>query len=123
MPAFYSSVDALLVTLKESPAFTMTIPGKVQSYMAAGKPILSMLSGEGSRVIEEAECGYVTNSGDYEQLAANIVRMSKLNQDELGILGKNAKTYSDREFDRDRLISQLESWFAELAEISQERQL
>ena len=118
MPAFYSSVDALLVTLKESPVFTMTIPGKVQSYMAAGKPILSMLSGEGSRIIEEAECGYVTNSGDYEQLVENIVRMSKLNHDELGILGKNAKTYSDREFDRDRLISQLESWFAELVEIS-----
>ena len=78
MPNFYAASDALLVTLKDSPVFSMTIPGKVQSYMAAGKPILTMLSGEGSRVVEEACCGLVAGAGDYEQLIDNIEKMIRL---------------------------------------------
>lgn len=114
MPSFYASADALLVTLKESRVFAMTIPGKVQSYMTAGKPILTMLSGEGSRVVEEAGCGYIAESGDVENLVQNIMRMVTLSQDELAVLGENAKRYADKEFDRDTLITQLESWFIEL---------
>lgn len=115
MPAFYAESDALLVTLKESKAFSMTIPGKVQTYMAAGKPILTMLSGEGSRVVDEANCGLTAKSGDSEMLAKNIMDLSCYSKDELYILGKNAKDYARNEFDRDKLISQLESWFEEIA--------
>jgi glycosyltransferase involved in cell wall biosynthesis len=115
MPSFYASADALLVSLKESPAFSMTIPGKVQSYMIAGKPILTMLSGEGSHVVEEAKCGYVANSGDYKQLVENIISMSELTIRELTNLGAKANQYAKAEFDRDKLIDQLESWFMELS--------
>jgi len=118
MPSFYASVDTLLVTLQESPVFFMTIPGKVQSYMAAGKPILTMLSGEGSRIVEEAGCGYIAKSSDYEQLSNNIIAMSKLKQDELAELGHKAKCYAQAEFDRYTLITQLESWFIELQQKS-----
>jgi len=115
MPNFYAASDALLVTLKDSPAFSMTIPGKVQSYMTAGKPILTMLSGEGARVIEEACCGLVADAGDYEQLIDNIVKMIGLSCENLKVLANNAKTYSHNEFDRDKLIAQLEGWFVDLS--------
>lgn len=116
MPAYYANADALLVTLKESKAFAMTIPGKVQSYMEAAKPLLTMLSGEGSRVVNEAACGLTANSGDYRQLAENIRALSLLPKAELDTLGVNAKSYAQHEFDRDRLISQLEQWFAAVAD-------
>ena len=115
MPAFYSSVDVLLVTLKESPVFEMTIPSKVQSYMAAGKPILTMLTGEGSRIIDEANCGLTAKSGDYDLLSENIEKMSMMNKSEVDALGLKARVYSQREFDRDKLISQLEEWFVDLS--------
>jgi colanic acid biosynthesis glycosyl transferase WcaI len=118
MPSFFASADSLLVTLQESPVFTMTIPGKVQSYMAAGKPILTMLSGEGSRIIDEAECGYTANSGDYEEFVKNIFVMSRLKQDDLMNLGHKAKLYAETEFNRDILITQLEKWFVEINEKS-----
>lgn len=122
MPSFYASADALLVTLKESPAFAMTIPGKVQSYMAAGKPILTMLTGEGSRVVREAECGLIADSGDANTLAANIQKMSVMSPAQLISLGANARNYAAREFDRDRLIGQLESWFVEVVDATQKEQ-
>lgn len=115
MPAFYAAADALLVTLKDSPIFSMTIPGKVQSYMAAGKPILSMLSGEGSRVIDEGMCGLTAKSGDYRELAANIIEMSNMSRNDLAVLGENAQGYVSREFDRDILITQLEQWFLDVS--------
>ncbi len=116
MASFYASADALLVSLKESKVFAMTIPGKVQSYMAAGKPILSMVDGECNRVIEEAKCGYTSKSGDYEGLAKSMVRMSLLAQENLEQLGVNAQEYSVKEFDRNKLISQLEACFLEVIE-------
>lgn len=120
MPSFYCSADALLMTLKESSVFTVTIPGKLQSYMAAGKPILTMLSGEGSRLVEEARCGYVANSGDFISFANNMMQMSALDEKELKLLGDKAKQYSELEFDRNKLITQLESWFTELSNQSKE---
>lgn len=116
MPSFYSAADALLVTLKESRAFSRTIPGKVQTYMAAGKPILTMLSGEGSKVVDEAKCGLTARSGDFTSLAENIMALSCYSQDQLSILGANAKAYAQSEFDRDTLISQLEQWFIDVTE-------
>ncbi len=120
MPNFYIAADALLVTLKESPVFSLTIPGKLQSYMAAGKPILTMLTGEGSRVVREAGCGYVAKSGDARSLANNIKKMSSLSCEELALLGKKAKEYSNLEFNRTKLISQLENWFFEVASKTKE---
>ncbi|QKI89767.1 glycosyltransferase family 4 protein [Thiomicrorhabdus xiamenensis] len=123
MPAFYSAADALLVTLKESKAFSMTIPGKIQTYMAAGKPILTMLSGEGSRVVDEAQCGLTAKSGDHLGLAKNMISLSECTKDELLNFGVNANTYAEKEFDRYTLISQLESWFEEVSLSSKENKL
>jgi len=115
MPDFYTSADALLVTLKRNDVFSMTIPGKIQSYLTAGKPILAMLDGEGSYVIEESKSGLTCSSGDYEQLAEHIVTMSLLSKNKLDEMANNAKQYADKEFDRNKLISQLESWFQDVS--------
>lgn len=122
MPGFYASADALLVSLKDSSTFSMTIPSKIQSYMEAGKPILTMLSGEGSRIVEEAGCGLVSNSGDFQNLANNMTEMAGFSQDKLAEFGKNAKAYAQKEFNRERLIDQLEVWFEELVEKTKAKQ-
>ena len=74
MPSFFRAADALLVTLKKDPIFAMTIPGKVQSYLAAGVPLLGMLDGEGARVIEKAEAGLTCPAGGGAELADRIRR-------------------------------------------------
>lgn len=114
MPSYYFASDALLVTLKDSPVFSKTIPAKIQSYMASGKPILSMLSGEGSRVIVEADCGFAAEAGDSKKLFENIVKMINLPNKELLKLGENARSYSKIHFDKHQLITRLENWFTEV---------
>ncbi len=114
MPSFFAAADALLVSLRDEPIWAMTIPGKVQSYLASGTPILAMLNGEGARVIEEAEAGLVAPAGDAATLAANVRRLMAMSAQQREALGASGKAYSLREFDRATQITRLEQWIAEL---------
>lgn len=108
MPKFYSQSDALLVSLKESDAFSMTIPGKLQSYMSAGKPVITMLNGEGSQVVESARCGLTNKSGDFQGLANSIIKMSKMTVLERKELAENGLSYSQLNFSRSLIIDAFE---------------
>lgn len=115
MMSFYEHADALLVTLKFDAVFSMTLPGKVQSYLAAGKPLLGMLDGEGASIILEAKAGLVCAAGNARSLADAALRMSKLSLDDLKCMGECGRAFSNREFDRNALLSKLESWLYELS--------
>lgn len=78
MPELYKIADAMLVTLEDKPYANMTIPGKVQSYMAAGKPIIGAVNGSCANFIEDNGAGYVCQSGDFKSLA-KIVKTLDLN--------------------------------------------
>ncbi|HUQ53974.1 MAG TPA: glycosyltransferase family 4 protein [Gammaproteobacteria bacterium] len=114
MPAFFRRADAMLVSLKDEPIFAMTIPGKLQSYLAAGMPIIAMLNGEGADVVERARAGLTCRAGDAQGLAAAALRMASMSRDERRAFGQNALAANAAEFDRGRLITQFEQWCSEL---------
>ena len=114
MPAFYSQADIMLVTLKSEGVFALTIPGKVQSYLAFGKPVIAMLDGEGARVIEEAGAGFSCPASDAVKLASLVERAASLNQAELQKLGDQGKKYYEFEFERNVAISRAEAMFSEV---------
>lgn len=116
MPRFFACADALLVTLKKDPVYSLTIPGKVQSYLACAKPILAALDGEGRQVIEEANAGLTTHSGDGKSLADIALKLFQLNPNERANMGLNGRQYFDKHFQRDVLLENLENWMKELIE-------
>lgn len=118
MPSFFKAADAMLVSLKADPAFDMTIPGKVQSYLATGLPIVGMLGGEGARVIAEAGAGLVCRAGDGEALARNVAALAALPAAERMAMGERGRSYARQEFDRASLMSRLENWIAEAAGVT-----
>lgn len=113
MPSFFRAADALLVSLKRDPVFALTVPGKVQSYLAAGMPILAMMDGEGARIVEEARAGLASPAGDGAKLAENVRRLLDMSADERSAMGARGRLYADREFNRERLVSSLEGWVLE----------
>ncbi len=115
MPAFFCAAGALLVTLKRDPVFALTIPGKLQTYLATGLPIIGMLDGEGARVIRQSGAGLVCPSGDGAALADRVLQLASLLPRERLAMGARGMEYSRREFDRERLVTQLEDWMRELA--------
>ena len=115
MPAFYAHADALLVSLKDDPVFAMTIPGKLQSYFAAGLPVLAMLNGEGARIVAEGQAGLVCPAGNGRQLAEIVERMADMPPEARQRMGENGRHLCAEQFDRGLLISRLEGWLTTLA--------
>lgn len=113
MPSFYAHADALLVSLKRDPVFSMTIPGKVQSYLMAGVPLLGMLDGEGAAVIRDARAGLTCDAGDSPGLARAVLAMAAMPPDERRQLGLNGRKYAQQEFGRTLLMESLEALLAE----------
>ncbi|MGL5820930.1 MAG: glycosyltransferase family 4 protein [Sarcina sp.] len=111
MPKYFAESDALIVTLTNEKLFNVTLPAKVQSYMAAAKPILSAISGEGKKIIEEAQCGLTCEAGDYKKLAENAIKLSEMTIKERVEMAKNAKSYFNNNFTRKKLLVQLENIF------------
>lgn len=114
MPEWFAQADVLLVTLKKDPTFALTIPSKVQSYMACGRPILASLEGEGARVIEEAQAGMVVAPEDASALAEAVLKLSLMSSSEREVLGQNGRRYFLQEFERNNLLTRLDGWMKEL---------
>ncbi len=69
MPDFYRLADACLITLKAKSLIGLTMPAKLQGYMAAGKPIIGAIEGAAKKIINESGCGVCVGAGDSEGLS------------------------------------------------------
>jgi len=114
MSEYYRRASAMLVTLKDSKSFSCTLPSKVQTYMAAARPIIGAVNGETRRVIEESGCGFCCASGDYQGLADIIIKFCKDKRKKE--MAAKSRAYYDRFFSKERFMNALESALAELGE-------
>ena len=114
MPEFYLQADAMLVTLADQEIFSMTIPGKLQSYLAAGMPIIAALNGDGADVVRSANAGFTCAAGNATNLAEIVLKMADLPLSERQAMGKNGLKYSKREFDRRMAVDLAEKYFSGL---------
>lgn len=114
IPAYISENDAAFICLTDSPLFKMTIPAKLQSYMACGIAILASAGGETNRIINEAKAGLVSSPGDVEGLTRIIIDMLNKTDQEINELGKNAKIYSEMNFNKNKLMDRMDLYFNEL---------
>ncbi|MDP3164633.1 MAG: glycosyltransferase family 4 protein [Hydrogenophaga sp.] len=117
MPAFYAHADALLVSLKKDPVFSLTIPGKLQSYLMSGVPVLSMLDGEGAEIVRASQAGMACAAGDSAGLAAAVMTMAALSREERVAMGSRGRQFAQREFGRDMLMNRLEQMLKESIEM------
>lgn len=107
MPGFFACADALILSLKDERIFDLTIPSKIQSYLACGKPILASVNGEAGRLILESGSGLVSKAEDFIELSRNILAMYKLTEEQREEMGNNGYKYYLREFDFEMLIDRL----------------
>jgi glycosyltransferase involved in cell wall biosynthesis len=115
MPRFFALSDALLVTLKKEPIFALTIPSKIQSYLACAKPIVAALDGEGSRIVEEAEAGVTCSSQNPIELANAVIKLYEMSEKERQEMGQRGRAYFERNFEREMLLDRLVGWMKEVA--------
>jgi len=107
MPGFMQRASALLVTLADKDIFALTVPNKVQAYMAAGRPIIACLPGEGARLVESSGAGVGVPAEDGEALAAAILKLYEMPESDREAMGRKGRAYFREHFDHEKLVSQL----------------
>jgi len=107
MPGILKKASALLVTLADEPIFSVTVPGRIQTYLAAGRPILASLNGEGARLVIEAEAGLASPAEDPRALADAVLQLFRMAPAEREKMGMNGRRYFSEHFDRELLVDQL----------------
>ena len=115
MPKYYSMADAMLITMQDDQVLNMTLPGKVQTYMAAGKPIIGIIAGETKKVIDEAKCGICASKDDINDLANELINLQQSNLLEMS---KNSRKYFDENFEKDLIINLLENILMTIGDIN-----
>ncbi len=110
MPSFYRQADAMLLTLMKDDMLSLTLPGKVQTYMAAGKPIIAVANGEVSTVIQSAKCGFCVSAQDYNALAQCVRMFCDLQSLECIELGKNAERFYKDNFSKMVFFERMEDF-------------
>lgn len=107
MPSFFQKADVMLMPLKKEPIFELTVPAKMQAYMASGKPIIGLIRGEGAILIEDSKCGISVDPDSFEDLANAIIRFSDMDLCELAKMGENGKRYYEFNFNKEKLLDSL----------------
>ncbi len=113
MPVFMDAADALMFSLKDELCFNLTVPAKVQFYMAQGKPILAMINGDGAELLKDAHCGFSVNSGNADAFFHIIRDFYYVKKEDRNILGINGKEYYLRNFTKEQRIEQLKKLLEE----------
>lgn len=113
IPELTAVCDAALICLGKSKAFSLTLPGKMQSYLACGIPILVSADGEIQEVMKEAKAGLCSDAGDYRGLAHNIEAMLRMSEEERKTMAENGLNYYKEHFNRETLLARMDQWFSD----------
>ncbi len=123
MAALFAKGDVMLVSLTDEPIFSLTVPSKVQAYMASGKPILASVRGEGARIVEEARAGLSCSAQNPESLARSVQEFLKMSNTERKAMGAQGFAYFQKHFEQTVVIRQIEALCSEAIEAQKRSQV
>lgn len=121
VPAMLACADAAVLMIRDTPAFAMTLPAKLQSYFACGLPVLGSISGEAAEVLAQSGGGMAARPSDAAAFAELVREFRALPEAEKQAMGQRARSYFLQNYDRKRLIDDLEQRLARLAGIGEGR--
>ena len=98
MPATFAKADVLFAALKDEPIFALTVPAKIQAYMSAGKPIITMINGEAKELIESVGCGLAVKAGDAEGFTKAILSLKQMSDKERAEIGVKGELFATKHF-------------------------
>lgn len=111
IPEFIAACDSAFLCLTKNPLFAMTIPAKLQTYMACGTPVIASADGETSEIIKKSKAGLSSPAGDRSQLADNIAELAFTSKGNLKEMSINARNYYDHNFNKEELLNRMDAHF------------
>ena len=110
MPKYYNLADVCILTLSDNDASCLTVPAKLQGYMAAARPVVAATSGDAQEVIEESGCGFCVNSGDSHGLARDMLYCID-HQEKLTEMGKKGRKFFLQNYTKKIFMDKMDTLF------------
>jgi glycosyltransferase involved in cell wall biosynthesis len=107
IPSLIAKADATLLTLRKEPIFGITVPNRLQSYLACEKPILASIDGESASIIASAQCGLTAPAGDPNQFISIVEEFMLSSAEQRKNWGNNGRNYFLQHFERNQVLEQL----------------
>ncbi len=105
--SYFNHADALYLSLQNNSTYQKTIPGKLQTYMSAQKPIIASISGEAKEIIENSSAGFASDAEDITGLVNNVIKFINLTDKQKYDLGNNAKVFCDKNYVKENILNDL----------------
>lgn len=106
---YYKGSDFLIVSLIDKPIFNVTVPAKTQTYIAAKKPILAIISGDTAKLIKENNLGICSHPNNINEIKDAFIKCIDLNKDEITEFTKNCEYLNQNTFNKEKIINSLEA--------------
>lgn len=107
IPSFLKKADICILALSHRNEVGLTLPLRLLSYMAAGKPVIASIDGSAAEIINEANCGICVRSGDIEGLSKAIAALTQ-KKDELRAIGLNGRKFYEKNFTKAIHVNSIE---------------
>ena len=104
--------DCAYLSFKDNKIFNMTLPAKLQTYLACGTPILAAAGGESARLVGENGIGIVCRPR-LEELVAAARQAAAMSRQDHAAMSARARAYYEQHFTMDDLVTKLEEMLKE----------
>ena len=107
------NADALLLPLNSGKIISFTIPGKFQTYLCAGKPIIGLIGGDAKNIINSHNLGFASESQNPVFWKNKILKMANLSKNQKENIRKNAIYFSNKFFNKNKILNSFNSYFGD----------
>lgn len=107
MAKFYKASDFLIVSLIDKPIFSVTVPAKTQTYIAAKKPILAIINGDVADIVQDNNLGVCVNPSDVELIEKAFEKCIDMPDNEKSKFISNNTELLEMTFNKDIIINNL----------------
>lgn len=108
MAMFYKGSNFLIVSLIDKPIFSVTVPAKTQTYIAAKKPIIGVINGDTADIIRENNLGYVAKPDNIEEIKNVFIKAINTDKETINSFVRNCEDLTNGIFNKKRIINTLE---------------
>jgi len=101
-----------LVHLKKDPLFAITVPSKIQFYLATGKPILAGVAGDAAALVQRSYAGLTFEPENVDSLVKCVTQLESLTTTALNAMGQKGRQFYQQELSLNIAANRLESILA-----------
>jgi len=107
MASYYKSSDFLIISLVDEPIFSVTVPSKTQTYIAAKKPILAIINGDTANIVKDNNLGLCVDPSNINAIAKTFQKCVNMSQSERDFFTKGNDHLLATIFNKEKIIDKL----------------